>query len=141
MSIKLFVNKALTERIIKSEIFSFGKLSIEEVEKLKTETKLNLSGYERVVENKSVFHAFEMHGNEQKEIRRHQIAITPDDFERIPELTKEHQKVGISHDNILIHYYIEPDRFFVYVEEIDSKRRVLNFQTLYKRKIRDKRER
>ncbi len=134
MKIKTFVEKILTTDDNKLEKISLGKPTEKQIEKVKNETNLDISDYERVIDNYGVKHAFKKHGNPKTEEPRGQIAITADDFEKIPEIVENPDKVEdvgknkIGNDLIL---YEKED--ICYVEGLRESKEIF-LETLYKRK-------
>ncbi len=93
MSIKTFIDKVLSEKNNKAESYSLGKLTPKEIESLKEITDFDLTDYERIIDKFGVIHAFVKHGNEKVEAARGQIAVIPEDFEKIPEIVSEPDKI------------------------------------------------
>jgi len=140
MRIKDFVEKVLESKSNKLEKFKLGKLSQVELDMHKEKTGFDLSEYERVIDSYGIKHAFKKHGNAKLEEMQGQLAINPDDFEKIPEICLNPDKVksGIKNkfDNELIQYIKEFDNEITYIEEKRDGKKELGTKTMYKRKAR-----
>jgi len=138
MSIKNFIDKVLSEKNNKAESYSLGKLTPKEIETLKEITGFDLTDYERIIDKFGVIHTFVKHGNEKVEAARGQIAVKPEDFEKIPEIVSEPDKIESgeknSHGKDLIKYFKNYDSTIVYVEEKRDGKKLLATQTMYKQK-------
>jgi hypothetical protein len=140
MKIIEFIDKILSDKSSKQHILSLGVISDKEAQKLKDLTGLDLENYERIVDNFAIKHALNKHGHAGVEKLRGQIAISKDDFEYIPEIVGNPDKIETGEKNRrnadLLKYTKNIDEKIVYVEEIRKGRKQLALQTLYKQKIR-----
>ncbi len=138
MDIKEFVNNSLSGKSNELKKFSFGKLSNEEIQKLKTETGLDLTDFNRVIDNYAILHTLNKHGNQKREEKQGQIAVIPTDFEMIPTITSQPDKIETgekdSIGNDLIKYTKQIDNVYIYAEEIRKGKKELSAKTMYKRK-------
>jgi hypothetical protein len=138
MSIKEFVENILKTKSNEKQKFSFGTISKEEVEMLKNATGLDLTDYQRTIDNYCIQHAFNKHGNQNREEKQGQIAINSSDFEKIPEITSKPdniitgEKDAIGND--LIKFEKEIENKFIYAEEVRKGKKELACKTMYKRK-------
>lgn len=92
-------------------------------------------------ESSAVGHNQKHHGNAQTEDNRGQIAITSEDYARIPEILESYDNVrespNISHrsgNDVIIYEKEFEDGYVYYLEEKRDKRKSLSFQTMYKKK-------
>lgn len=92
-------------------------------------------------ESSAVSHNQKHHGNEKIEAERGQIAITEDDYSRIPEILEDYDKVSkspnTSHrsgNEVIIYEKEFEDGYVYYLEEKRDSRKSLAFQTMYKKK-------
>lgn len=110
------------------------------VEMLSQLTGFDLTGYERIIDKFGAIHAFVKHGNPKQEESRGQIAIIIEDFEKIPDITSNPDKIVCgeknSHGKELIKYYKDYDCTYIYIEEKRDGKKVLATQTMYKKKTR-----
>ncbi|OQY03400.1 MAG: hypothetical protein B6I20_05090 [Bacteroidetes bacterium 4572_117] len=136
--IKKFVEKVLESKSNKLEKFKLGKISQIELDMLKEKTNFDLSEYERVIDSYGIKHAFKKHGDDKLEKMQGQLAIKPDDFEKIPEICLNPDKVksGIKNKfgNELIQYTKKFDDEITYIEEKRDGKKELGTKTMYIRK-------
>lgn len=92
-------------------------------------------------ESSAYGHNQKHHGNSENEARRGQIAITEDDYARIPEILDSYDRVSKSTNktkgvgNEVIIYEKEfDDGYIYYLEEKRDRRKSLAFHTMYKKK-------
>lgn len=140
MGIIKFIEKILADKSTEQHILSLGVLSEMEAQKLKEITGLDLENYERILDNFAVKHALNKHGHAGVEKLRGQIPITKNDFELIPKVVENPDKIEIGEKNRrgadLIKYTKNIEEKVIYVEEIRKGRKQLALQTLYKQKVR-----
>ena len=120
--------------------FSLGFVPDEQANIIFEKTGLDVFGFERLLDNFGIRHAFKHHGNDETEEARGQIGIKPIDFERIalilemPDFIKLDGKNRLGNDVLVFQKNLEARYFFV--AEIRTGRRLLALQTFYKQKIR-----
>lgn len=92
-------------------------------------------------ESSAVAHNQKHHGNEKSETARGQIAISAEDYARIPEILEEYDKVSKSPNNthrsrneVIIYEKEFEDGYIYYLEEKRDNRKSLAFQTMYKKR-------
>jgi hypothetical protein len=140
MKIIEFIEKVLADKSPEQHILSLGVISETEAQKLKNLTGLDLNNYERILDNFAIKHALNKHGHAGVEKLRGQIAISKEDFEHIPEIIENPDKIETGEKNRrnadLLKYTKNINEKVVYVEEIRKGRKQLALQTLYKQKIR-----
>lgn len=90
----------------------------------------------------AVNHNQKQHGDSVKEEQAGQVAITSDDYARIPEiletydrLTKSPNRSRSTGNEVIIYEKYFEDGYIYYLEEKRDKRKSLSFQTMYKKKI------
>ena len=110
-------------------------VSDEFVSVLKEHTGLDLSGYDRVIDNYFVIHILDEHGGD-KEYARGQIPIEITDIAKIPSIVAHAHKITLSKNSagrdVINYESIVGDKYF-YFEEVRSGVKELTPQTLYKR--------
>lgn len=127
MKITEFVQKVLSDR---KNTFTKFKLGID------------LTDFQRVLDNSGINHAFKKHGNPKTESARGQIAITPEDFEKILEIVQNPDSIAYAGKNRIgndvILYQKTYEQIYCYMEGIrQSKRRhtkEVYLETLFKKK-------
>ena len=138
MSIKEFVQKVLSSKSNRLNKYEIGKLTKTELERLKKETNFDLREYIRVIDSYGIKHALKKHENEKLEKKQGQVAINVDDFEKIPEICSNPDKIesGIknSYGNDLIKYTKTFENQITYVEEKRDSKKELGTKTMYKKK-------
>lgn len=118
--------------------FSVGT-SPANVELVENATGINIAGFNRVLDNYSLRHIMDKHGDPDIEAKRGQIAITREDFTRIPEITDTPDLVenaGKTHQGLdTIRYQKRINGEIFYLEEARTGKNQLMPVTMYKRKI------
>jgi len=142
MKITAFVRRLLSNRKNEFAKLKLGKVSDKEVQRIEEELGIDLTDFERVLDNSGINHAFKKHGNPKTESLRGQVAITPEDFEKIleivqnPDLVEYRDKNAIGHDVIL--YEKTYEAIYCYMEGIrESKkknRKEVYLETFFKKK-------
>ena len=117
---------------------SLGPVSQDNIDAVIQKTGIDLSGYERVIDNYAINHILKKHGNETVEAKRGQEAITREDISRIPEIVESPDDVkAVGKNNqgrLVIRYQKRFDNEIYYVEEVrDGKKKVVP-DTMYRRK-------
>ena len=138
------MKKEIIELVKDAIIHKSKKLSLEigivttkEAEKIKLLTNLNVNGYKRIIDNYGVLHTLKNHGNVKLEESRGQIAITENDFTKIPSIVKTDNIIYSGKDrlgNDIILYEKKIGVVYYYIEEIRVGRKVLALKSMYKRK-------
>lgn len=92
-------------------------------------------------ETSAVSHNQKHHGNPNVEAARGQIAITAEDYNRIPDILDHYDKVSKSpnktkgtENDVIIYEKEFDDGYVFYLEEKHDNRKSLAFHTMYKRK-------
>ena len=138
MNLKDFIRKVLDNPSNIQEKYSLGKITDEQAKVIQEKTGLDVSGYERVIENFGLYHTLKHHGSKKKEERRGQKAISPDDFEKIPKIVNEPDEIinlgQCKRGGVLIQFIKRIGDLFFYDEEIRNKRKEVATKTMYKRK-------
>lgn len=138
MNINDFILKILSNQSNIQEKYSLGKLSSEEIEAIKNKLDIDLTGYNRVIENFGIYHALKHHGNIRTENARGQIPINLEDFEKIPQITKEPDDIknlGKSkRGGIVLQFIKRIGNLFFYDEEVRNAKKELATKSMYKRR-------
>lgn len=98
---------------------------------------LDIAGYQHAIDGSAIRHTFKNHGNEEKELRRGQLAITETDLEAIPDILATPDKTiyglknGIGRD-MIVYLKTMPDGTTIYLEEVRSGRKTLTAQSMRK---------
>lgn len=110
---------------------------VENADRVKADTGIDLTGFTRAIDNYGVNHTLGHHGNAKTEAARGQIALTDEDFGYIPLVlsdpdTVEHAgKNGIGRD--VIRYTRRVNGVIAYVEEVRTGKRETALQSMWKR--------
>ncbi len=115
-----------------------GKVSKDLEEKAK-ENGFDIAEYNHDLDVSGTRHSFKQHGNKNIEDLRGQIAITDEDFERIPEIVYDYDDINFGEydekGTPLIKYHKQfDDGTSIYAEEIRTRQKTLTIKSLYKRK-------
>lgn len=99
----------------------------------------DISDYQHDLDVSGTRHAIKEHGQAKTEEPRGQIAITDEDFEKIPEVIYSYDEVSFTGKNKIGRETITYKKSFddgtiMYVEEIRDKRKTLTINTMYKYK-------
>lgn len=109
-------------------------------DRLEREARKNgydIRGYIHDLDVSGIRHSIKKHGDDKKERKRGQIAITAEDLKKAPSIVSDYDEVDFSQrdaiGNTLITYRkTMADGTVFYVEEIRTKRRTLTIKTIYK---------
>lgn len=121
------------------EEYSYADVDSKEAEEIKKATGLDLEGYEHSISNMGVRHAQIKHGDPKLEDFRGQVAISEQDIEMIPYITRHYDSVILSPEKsegrpILI-YKKRIGEEYVYLEIVLGKnKKKLRFKDLWKKK-------
>lgn len=99
----------------------------------------NLEGYTHNMDVSGVRHTLKQHGDEKREENCGQIAITDEDFEKIPEIIYNYDEIDFTGKNktgleTITYKKQFSDGSIAYVEEIRTGRKNLTINTMYKHK-------
>lgn len=135
--LKSFIKKAKDNPNERTKL-NVGKVS-DKLQKEAQKHGLDLTDYTHDLDVSGTRHAYKNHGDEKKEANRGQIAITDDDFEKIPDIINNYDTVNFGEkDNKgtpLIKYKKQyTDGTTYYVEEVRTKHKNLTIKTMYKNK-------
>lgn len=94
------------------------------------------AGFTHTIDDYAIQHVYKQHGNAAMEATRGQLAITPQDIQRIPEIITSSApeyvgKNAIGRDVLRYEQRLDSEQVIV-VEEVRTKRNQLAFQTMYK---------
>lgn len=115
-----------------------GDVSKNNIDAVKQNTGIDLTGYERVIDSSGIKHILKHHGDEAVEAKRGQIAITRDDIARIPEIVESPDDIKYVGENKqglpAIRYQKNINGVIYYFEEVRGGRKHVASDTMYKRK-------
>ncbi|MDE5888962.1 MAG: DUF2213 domain-containing protein, partial [Bacilli bacterium] len=136
-NLKSFIEKAKDNPNERTKL-NVGKVS-DKLHKEAQEHGLDLTDYTHDLDVSGTRHAYKNHGDEKKEANRGQIALTDDDFEKIPEIVDNYDSVEFGEKDKkgtpLIKYKKQyKDGTTYYVEEVRTKHKNLTIKTMYKTK-------
>jgi hypothetical protein len=127
MTITEFVKGVLADKTTQVQKIDLGKISETEIKSIQEKLGLDLTNFQRILDNSGIKHAFKKHGNAKTEEPRGQIAIVPSDFEKIleivqnPDLVEYVGKNRIGNDLIL--YEKNFENILCYVEGLRESRK------------------
>ena len=115
-----------------------GKVS-PELQKKAKENGFDISGYQHDLDVSGTRHTIKEHSQPKKEELRGQIAITDEDFEKIPDVIYSYDNVSFGEtdakDTPLIKYSKRfDDGTVIYVEEIRTRQKTLTIKSMWKQK-------
>lgn len=115
-----------------------GRVS-KDLEETAKENGFDITGYEHDLDVSGTRHALKTHGNGKKEDSRGQIAITDEDFEKIPDVVYTPDNISFGEtdakDTPLIKYSKRfDDGTVIYVEEIRTRQKTLTIKSMWKQK-------
>ena len=120
--------------------FSFSRLPIAQSKIIEKQIGLKLVGVERIMDTSAIRHTLRNHGSESTEAPRGQVAVSLDDFGRIPLILKEPDNItywgknALKQDVFLYEKKIGDIYFVGEAVKVVSAGNKLVFQTMYKRK-------
>lgn len=102
-------------------------------------TRLDVTGFTRVLDNYGVRHTIKQHGNARQESQRGQIAVTLEDFEKILAITSEPDNIFANGKNkigrdVIVFVKVIDGIGYRHVEEIRGKHRLVATDSLRKKK-------
>lgn len=129
----------------KNKWIELSKLSKSEIENIKKEIGINLTGYSRIIDVLGIKHSLKRHGDKVLEEKRGQKAIEHADFLLIPFIVKYYDKISLGGRTkktnlISIKYEKVIGYKYDYIEEVRTKRKKLAIKTLYKKPLKPKKE-
>ena len=124
-----------------SSFYDFGELSPETVERIKSATGKDLSGYVHALDSFGVLHGENSHGGAGERLRG-QVPINRQDWKLADEIVQnfdgvEIRKKGSSVGNDILIFNKKIGDTVYYVAEVRAGRKKLVSATMWKRKIRD----
>jgi hypothetical protein len=138
MSIKELVQKTLQDTTNQRIKIDLANPTVEQLTAIKETTGIELTDFQRTMDNYAIKHTFRKHGNDKLETLRGQIGVTEKDFEKIDSIIDNPDE--ITHGGInnigreVILYRKNLENQYVYVEEIRPAKKEAAMQTLYIRK-------
>ena len=89
-----FSNFIKIAKNIKNNVrFYFGKVSNNLAERIKNDIGLDVNGYNIAIRSSEVVHGLNQHGNATKEALRGQIAVTESEFEKLPNIFENPDRI------------------------------------------------
>jgi hypothetical protein len=94
--------------------------------------------YVHTLDNYAIIHSLRKHGNKQMEQLRGQVAITKQDFERIPDVLNDYDSIFFDKNDrgqdVIIYKKAYEDGSNLYAEEVRVGRKELAMASMYKTK-------
>lgn len=135
-AIRAFVQDVLLTKTTDS--FVYAEITPKEISVVAQYTNLELSGFEHIMEADNVRHIFKNHGNPKTEEKRGNIAITPQDFELLPEIVKNYDDIDVGEKSRFGNQRVIYSKVIggtVYcVIEIRKQKKTLSLKTMYRTK-------
>lgn len=136
-SIKQLVSIALSSNAHVEIVI--GKLPIKQARIIEKIIGENLVGCERLINTSAIKHTLNAHGSPEREEKRGQIAVTIDDFQKIPLILKEPDSIKYAGKNKRsqdVFLFTKKIGFTYIVAECvrNANKKKLDFGTMYKRK-------
>jgi hypothetical protein len=132
-----FANDAVAPGDNEMRTMALAPVAAQEAQRLQKLVGRPLVGYHHTIDNYAVRHMLKEHGNVAREAARGQIALTPEDIARIPEIISSPDSVEAAPNSRQgkqgIRYIKSLDGTVYYVEEIRTGRKQLAAATMYKR--------
>ena len=103
------------------------------------QTKFNLAGYTRVLDNYGVRHTMKQHSDTARELKRGQLAVTLEDFGLIPLITGEPDNVYTDGKNrigreVIVFVKLIDGIGYRHVEEIRGKHKLVATDSIRKKR-------
>ena len=133
-----FVKRSLEEKSNTIQKFTLSELSEQIIKEIEQLTGEDVSDYKRIIDNYAINHVLKKHGT-NKESLRGQVKVDDDDFENIPEITENYDKLSDGGKNKLNNKTVKFEKNlekgnYIYIEEIRKGKKELNMQTMYIKK-------
>ena len=142
MGIVSFVKQVLESRTNEKQVFSLGKVTDKNAEMIKSVLGLDVTDYNRVIDNYAVKHTMSKHRDNTKEMKRGQQGLKTEDFGFIPQITESPDFIQPGSKNKqknapVVNYEKELESIlYIYLEEIQKGKKRLSMKTMFKRKKR-----
>ena len=112
---------------------------VDNVALILAQTKFNLAGYTRVLDNYGVRHTMKQHSDTARELKRGQLAVTLEDFGLIPLITREPDNVYADGKNrigreVIVFVKLIDGIGYRHVEEIRGKHKLVATDSMRKKK-------
>lgn len=136
-SISQLVRLALSPGNVHGE-YTFAKLPRKQAKLIEKDIQIDLTGAERVMDTSFIRHSILEHGNAKTEERRGQVALTTDDFLKVPMVLREPDEIKYAGKNKLKQdvflYKKKIGMLYIVAEAVRLSKRSnkLVFQTMYK---------
>lgn len=136
--IKELVDFALSDQLNKHKSIVIGTVNKKQAEIIKKETGFEMYGCDRLLDTSAIRHILRKHGSPKIEESRGQIAVTLDDFEKIPSYIANASKIEYIEKNKLkrdaFQYTTEEDGAIIVIEGvvINKKGNKIMIETMFK---------
>lgn len=136
IDLQKLIEMALDKSHNNDEKHVFGVVSEFDAKKVKAKTKIDISGYKRVIYLYEIRHVLNRHGRGKK-LKPNEIAIETSDFYLIPEIVKTNEIEYRNKDeygNDVIRYVRLLGNIFYYVEVIAEADKEVYLKSMWKEK-------
>ena len=131
-----FVN-SIKNKATNTKIY-MGKVGNKIANSIKLKTGINVENYNLSLRSDTVRHTLKQHGNTESEAKRGQIAVTEEDFQKIPQIVSDFDNVYLSGNSQegkpSLTFEKEIDNIYYVVNYVSDKHHNLEVQTMYKQK-------
>lgn len=133
---RLLVRTALRRKEGNRAFIEIAPVSDEVAQRVKQETGLDVAGFAHSLDESGVRHIFQKHGNAKAEAARGQVAVTEEDFARLPDVVAQPDKISRGRDTddgkpTVVFEKRMGDTVY-YVQEVRNRRGKLAAKTLWK---------
>lgn len=90
---------AARQGLLENGVLEFGFFPNFVAQKINMETGGRINGARRIITTSGITHALKQHGNDQLERQRGQKGLTVSDFELIPTIVANYDRIEKGHDN------------------------------------------
>lgn len=131
-----FVN-SIKNKATSAKIY-MGKIGNKIASSIKSKTGVDIENYNLSFKSDAAKHIIKQHGNDEIESKRGQIAVTEEDFLKIPQIVSEFDDVYLSGNSRegkpSLTFKKEIDNIYYVVNYVSDKHHNLEVQTMYKQK-------
>lgn len=131
-----FVN-SIKNKATNTKIY-MGKIGNKIANSIKSKTGVDVENYNLSFRSDTAKHIIKQHGNAKTEAKRGQVAVTEEDFQKIPQIVSEFDDVYLSGNSQegkpSLTFEKEIDNIYYVVNYVSDKHHNLEVQTMYKQK-------
>ena len=131
-----FVN-SIKNKATNTKIY-MGKIGNKIANSIKSKTGIDVENYNLSFRSDTAKHIIKQHGNAETEAKRGQVAVTEEDFQKIPQIVSEFDNVYLSgksqEGKPSLTFEKEIDNIYYVVNYVSDKHHNLEVQTMYKQK-------